>query len=332
MCRNRADVSAGADLFSPDAKCCTYWPQLPNYLVGAILTDTGASQVEGRRRLAAMLEREWTSPLGVGPSAEYRILYAATGKKDFGRSAGLLCPFFTPADGGTCTIWQQRNGVCSTWFCKLNRGIVGQTFWEGCQALLTSVEKSISVWCALELGLSSSIVRAALLKPADTALHESQEEAATGPWWRATEVGQSWGRWVDQRSEFFMQCHRLVGDLTWSDVARIGGVEVEMQARHTRNCMKRLLDPALPDRLTTGRMTVVSRSLEFAMVSSYRRTDPQMISEGLLHVLRRFDGQDLREALASIQEEEGVELTEDLIRSLVDFGILVPAGKRASAG
>jgi hypothetical protein len=96
--------------------------------------------------------------------------------------------------------------------------------------------------------------------------------------------------------------------------------------------MKRLLDPALPDRLTTGRMTVVSRSLEFAMVSSYRRTDPQMISEGLLHVLRRFDGQDLREALASIQEEEGVELTEDLIRSLVDFGILVPAGKRASAG
>src|SRR5262245_12128098 len=39
--------------FRPDTKCCTYHPRLPNYLVGAILSDDSADLAEGRRRLEA---------------------------------------------------------------------------------------------------------------------------------------------------------------------------------------------------------------------------------------------------------------------------------------
>ena len=45
----------GVVYFRPDAKCCTFTPRLPNYLVGAILSDPNPAMAEGRRRVRARI-------------------------------------------------------------------------------------------------------------------------------------------------------------------------------------------------------------------------------------------------------------------------------------
>src|SRR6476661_2494548 len=44
-------------LFRPDTKCCTYHPKLPNYLVGALLSDEDPAMAEGRRRIEEKFAR-----------------------------------------------------------------------------------------------------------------------------------------------------------------------------------------------------------------------------------------------------------------------------------
>src|SRR5206468_1973039 len=62
--------------FDPQTKCCTYVPELPNFLVGRILADSDPAAARGR----ATLEKRFESgvavtPLGIGRSPTFRLLY-----------------------------------------------------------------------------------------------------------------------------------------------------------------------------------------------------------------------------------------------------------------
>ena len=66
------------DYFKPDAKCCTYHPGIPNYLVGAILADQGEELAEGRRRLRARIEaRIGVTPGYIQAPRKYNQIYSA---------------------------------------------------------------------------------------------------------------------------------------------------------------------------------------------------------------------------------------------------------------
>ena len=39
--------------FEPSTKCCTFLPELPNFLVGAMLADTDPAAAEGRASVIA---------------------------------------------------------------------------------------------------------------------------------------------------------------------------------------------------------------------------------------------------------------------------------------
>jgi hypothetical protein len=60
-------------------------------------------------------------------------------------------------------------------------------------------------------------------------------------------------------------------------------------------------------------------------VVSYNAYDPLDLSLDLFRVLGYFDGRPTAEALETIAAEEGLRLHPDLLRRLVDHGILIPA-------
>src|SRR3954447_17812429 len=69
-------VDGVSRLFRPDTKCCTYYPKLPNYLVGALLSDTRDELGEGRRRVGEKLaSRAGVTPQWARPTARYYLLY-----------------------------------------------------------------------------------------------------------------------------------------------------------------------------------------------------------------------------------------------------------------
>jgi len=77
-------------LVRPRTKCCTYIPELPNFLVGRILCDDDPAFAKGRATLVKRLdEGVAVTPLGVGRSPTYRLLYEhAAGLMAFGRNPG----------------------------------------------------------------------------------------------------------------------------------------------------------------------------------------------------------------------------------------------------
>src|SRR5438132_6724241 len=112
MCKSGAVAPLS---FHPELKCCTYVPELPNFLVGRILSDADPCGTAGRASLVARIcDGVAVTPLGVGRSPSLERLYSQSGSDLFGRSAELRCPHYQP-DSGRCGIWRHRNATCATW-------------------------------------------------------------------------------------------------------------------------------------------------------------------------------------------------------------------------
>ena len=123
--RARTDIS-----FNPQTKCCTYIPELPNYLVGRILADQDPTSASGRATVEARLRAGIAvTPLGLGQPPSFKVLYKHSRESLFGRSKTLRCPHYLADEGGRCGVWKHRASICATWYCKYVRGEVGLNFW-----------------------------------------------------------------------------------------------------------------------------------------------------------------------------------------------------------
>jgi hypothetical protein len=216
-----AQPAAAPPFFNPLTKCCTYVPVLPNFLVGRMLTDDSPAFVRGRATLEARLaEGIAVTPLGIGRSSAFELLYATQGHARFGHDRSMRCPHYLDEGGGQCGIWRHRAAVCATWFCKYVRGAVGQQFWQTLHRLLSAVERELSPWCAGKLG-------------ADCQAAERLRAADDGR-------PRAFGHWSGRERQFFTECARLVDALRWRDVERICGPEVRALTARTREAFDRL--------------------------------------------------------------------------------------------
>jgi hypothetical protein len=318
-CANCAMCASGAgqpDLvgFLPDAKCCTYWPMLPNYLLGGILGSDGLDQAKAA--IAQSIQSGSATPQGIGPTPAYDAVYASISADEFGRRTDLLCPYYERSTG-QCGIWGFRNGVCGTWFCKFDRGAVGEAFWDSVGGLLAAVEGAVGLWCALQLGIN----------PAAMLEQQSRQRNRQGPQGRradgkTTGVAGTWGRWLGREAEFFRECYQLVNEMDWQAIGAIGGVNVDCRARDVKSRWLRLTREELPARLRLGRVNVLSASGDGIVLSSYRSSDVLHLKGELFDALRLFDGKRSTGEVADAAAGRGVELPNALLLWLLDQQIL----------
>jgi hypothetical protein len=113
--------------FSPESKCCTFVPRIPNYFAGAILTDPDT--VFGSELLRNRIRgKRGVFPQGIYPDKKYRLLYEYGRKNGFGKSSLLRCPYYVLGELN-CSLWKYRESICATWFCKYLGGEAGRAFW-----------------------------------------------------------------------------------------------------------------------------------------------------------------------------------------------------------
>jgi hypothetical protein len=316
-----AGAAASEQYFDPAVKCCTFTPKLPSFLVGSILADTDPALAPGRERIRERIERRVAvTPLGVYPPKQFTLLYKP-GTGSFGRSLALRCPYYAEASGG-CTIWRHRNSVCSTWFCKHERGQTSARFWNALSLLLGAAELTLLRHCLLELDIGADALRLLFPHP-----HETEETSALDDLdGRVDEARYRalWGRWLGREEELYVAAASLVAPLAWRDVVRIGGTEVEIRARIAEDAFARLAAEGVPERLHVASLRLTQMGREAAQAVTYNRFDPIELPHELLAVLPLFDGSPTPEVLAKIEAEHGLVLEEDLVRKLVDFGVLTP--------
>ncbi len=301
--------------FHPNVKCCSHVPVLANYLVGRILQDHGA--VAGRAStLARIRARAAVTPLGLGRPRAYSALSREGGPESFGRSRALLCPHYQ-RESDDCGIWKHRDAVCSTWFCKHVRGAVGFTFWSSAlRPLLSAVEIALARWCVVEIGVGERALARLFAPPSPERAGREidgvvDEEA----------YGAVWGDHRGREEELFVDCARRVEPLRWSDVLTIGGSELRARAEVARNAYRRLLSTDLPSHVRAAPIRILEGDRDRVHLATYTEFDSIDVPRALLDVLPRFDGR----AMAEVVEElarDGTEIDAEMLRTLVDFGIL----------
>jgi hypothetical protein len=312
MCLPTAATAATASLtlFDPGAKCCTYVPTLPNFLVGLILNDDDPGAIAGRtsveRRIAAGIG---VTPLGLQSDPHYALIYKHAGGELFGRTPGLRCPHYLPAGGGQCGIWRHRNAVCATWFCKYERGRVGKRFWDALLHLLTMVERHLGLWAAAELGEPIESLGPALLPYYATAL--------PGP-------VSCWSqRWAAHPGEFYRESARLVESLTWRQVREIGGPELALVVGQLRAAYEATQTDEVPGHLRLGAVGGIARDDGNAALRGYNPNDMVLLPKSLADALERFDGRRQTDNVsAEIGKQVGISLDRAVVRRLIDFGVL----------
>jgi len=317
MCAKNGDAAAppGQDFFNPETKCCTYFPALPNYLVGrAIHAPSPAADVLRGFIEGNDSDRVHISLRGVMPRDDYWQRYRANGAKGFGHDANLRCPYIINQDGPEgplCGIWQHRNSVCSTWFCKHVRGNVGRSFWQSVLNMFMQLENTLAWWCIAEL-----------IDNHDQLIRQKVPSEAGGADLQLLE--NEWDFWPGSRIEFFEACAEKVHALSWEEVVAVAGIEHRLRATELRTNHGRLTDMTPPDRLRAGSYEVFSNDGQRTRLRSTGSLEFFEAPNALISLLHYFDGRPTEDVLAHIQQEQRINLAPGLVRKLYDFGVLTP--------
>lgn len=327
MCDKGEPTPVPTDYFKPDLKCCTYHPYLPNFLVGAVLADTGPELEEGRRRLRAKIaSRIGVTPRWIAPPRKYAMLIeAARGSGFFGRSKVALCPYFDDANGGRCTVWAYRDNICSTYFCKYTSGKLGWEFWSATKEYLSHVEKTLSRHAALAVDPEANDAQ---IQPGKLTLEELEDR---GP--NDADYARSWGTWVGREEEFYVACHARVKAMKREEFAALvdGVAEGKRRLNDMREAYATVHSLVLPSRLVRNpKMRHVPIGPNVA-VTPYSRNDSFALDKDLFDVLGTLRGEESLEVNLARLAEEGVELAPELLQYLFTHGVLVapPAEKTA---
>ena len=308
--------------FNPDTKCCTFLPELWNFLVGRILLDDHDDAARGRATVEARLDRGLgVTPLGFARTRPFNLTYSTGGIAVFGQSRSLRCPHYLHDEGGKCGVWRHRESTCATWFCKYVRGAVGQNFWLHTHQLLQTVEQTLAGWALLELGLDADVL-ARLYEPhrdpRPTKITGRDLDGAPDP----QEYARVWGRWRGRERELYIECARLVSPLTWANVVRLGGAQVDVCARLVQHAYARLMSEAVPERPATALVQISPRAGGRVRLATYSGSDWLDVPSVVATILPYFDGRPAAETIELVRRNEGVSIDPSLVRKLADFGVL----------
>jgi hypothetical protein len=310
--------------FSPEVKCCTYVPHLANFLVGRSLLGPGSASIRDR-----IGRRSGVTPLGLGLSqADIRRVVGA--QSNFGHAASIVCPHFVEATRG-CAIWQTRNAVCSTWFCKHERGAVGQAFWQAVRDLLIAAEERIARRCLTECGLPDVQIEAVLghraairdtiaLANTGAALPESPPDDESLDWY-----GQMWGEWAGREADWFVRTAELAGAMTDEELVTSMAPDLALSDAVRRRAGD-LAARVLPEQAIFSPGAGSEATDDVLRLIGYSPFDPLLLPAALQADLPLLAGVPLAELRVQLDRGTG-PVQDDLLGMLLDYGVAVPSAQ-----
>lgn len=201
--------------FKNNLKCCTYFPYVPNFSLGAIAED----------KIQSTLSRGVLLPVGLFPSAEHQARVLKLGTKAFGQKSELLCPFFDLAKN-QCSTWEQRPGVCTTYFCKSNYGQKGLDFWADVEKYLNHFEWQLACHVIGLLGMGEN----------EIAYSQGVVSADTDDDEREYFLQAAWGKWLGKKREFYVECSRVAFEVSSEKIGELLDPEFLELERRIRDC------------------------------------------------------------------------------------------------
>lgn len=325
MCDHGQPSPVPMEYFRSDTKCCTYHPQLPNYLVGAILADPAPEMEEGKRRVREQIKRRsGATPHWLSRPRKMSLILLGYGEA-FGRAKSLLCPYFNGEDpAASCTIWRHREAVCMTYYCKYTAGKRGFDFWVSFKNYLWHVQRTLVKFAA-------QAVDRAVVEPVFKKHQLTLEDIEDLPP-KDSDYAAWWKSWVGREEEFYVRCWEWVKSipqrqfaLNVDDTEAGKGYLADLVAKY-----EHLQNRILPSRLVRNARMSEQHVGDKVVVTTYHRYDSFALDKDLYEVVGMFRASEtLEENLARLQAE-GIELVPELVEFLYVTGVLVEPGARTS--
>ena len=182
-------------------RCCTYFPEVPNFLLGFALQDPKSQSL-----IETQIEIGHILPTGQQIDAgQYRTAVESYAEDLFGELTHLVCPFLNP-ETIECGVYAYRNSVCSTFFCENDHGEPGRKFWEKTQDLVGHIEIALSQAVMQALGIDVEQYMATL----DTWGDDIDGSFVEGAGWSLELRKQLWGDWFNREAEFLVEASMWV--------------------------------------------------------------------------------------------------------------------------
>jgi hypothetical protein len=311
----------GVSYFKPDSKCCTFMPKLPNYLVGALLSDTSPEMEEGRSRIRKRIdEKVGILPYGIYPSKKFAVLYKRAADKTFGKNQILMCPYFVH-ESGNCSVWKYRETVCTTYYCKSIAGQEGKKFWASVNAYLTHAQDTLNLYAITILQLDVNSIIEHMKNQNVEVLEVSDLEESPLP---EEEYSKLWGEWAGREMEFYKRSFEIIESLTPQKFEEICGLYQRVFLMALEQKRIEIIDPKIPDVL------VRNPDLKSMPLGQDRHIVKSeigffVIQNSLFEVLDLFDGKRTRAEISEIIRERWNDtLRDDLLIPMFLNKIIIP--------
>ena len=326
MCKPKRENHHLEKYFNNDTKCCTYYPKLPNYLVGAILVDNSEAMWMGKNKiLAAINDGMGVSPLGLLRPEKYTLIYQNVFHENpllFGKVSSLVCPYL---DNGNCTVWKYRNGVCTTWFCWSDNGVDGIVFWNSLKKYLTTLENKLIKYTLLHQGFSTLEVdtqfnaNEALKRKIKLLKEDINEESLNSNDYKAL-----WGHYYKNEAEHYINCFNLVKNLNEEEFNQIMGIDGKALLQDLENKFSEMISRNVPSYLIRNsniKFIAIDEDNEKAHleVDNCSFSIPYMLYESLIY----FNGKTSNAEVLSRVEEQGLKMDDELLLYLYKHRFLV---------
>ena len=297
--------------FSPNSKCCTFQPRLPNYLIGALLSDKTSNFVEGQNRVKKrILNKISVSPLGVYSSKKFDLLYEQSKSLSFGLNSTLICPYYEK-ESGNCTIWMYRETVCSTYFCKSVSGQSGYKFWESLKNLLFKIQINLSSYVIKVMELEFPLKYTGLSPEDVDDLPMSEEN-----------YKKMWKNWAGNEIEFYKKSFEIVNSLSKEDFETITEISQSDLFKELLINYEQMV--VIPKLLKINPELKLEKTMNRGYKIHLKLIDLSFeLPEKVIHA---FDGNvSYTSIITYLFENEKIEIDDALIRTLYSYRILVPA-------
>ncbi len=302
--------------YSEKSKCCTFFPYIPNYLAGLILSDTAKDFEQGREKLKEIIAKgQGISPKGISAGKKYSLLYKKSKKLAFGKNTSLICPFFVNRQN-SCSIWNGRSAICSTFFCRYNAGVFGENFWRNIQFYLQETEKKLSKYAIMQLDALTDYFNH---EPEESDFKPFEVDDAKHP-----DYEQIWGKWYGKEIEFYVRCYDVIASLTRTKFDEIMGISNRYYIQKISKAKDLMNNGNLPVRLKLNNKVnffPVSGS-KFLITSSFGSFE---IDTELVDVLKLFDGNETVGSIINKLKNKNIILEKDLLLDFYYNRILIQA-------
>lgn len=201
------------DTYDENLKCCTFWPFIPNYIVGQILASSEVKYKTVQDLIRTRIkEKHWVLPIGLVAPSSYQVDFLKNKAQVFGRKRSFLCPYYSKATN-SCGMWIYRGSVCTSFFCESSYGKKGHTFWQ----------KFENYFSYLEMGISQEILAYKDYSPRDVTAQLEYLMVQKKVRFNSGKYQKIWKHFYNQEEEFYRQSAQFAVAMPTSQIEEILG-------------------------------------------------------------------------------------------------------------